>query len=183
MIAARAERGNGINIWDAAGLGLDERRNVGVLAQLWTPTSLGRLSFDFLTTFLSRVKGAEGINLERGYHVHTEHRPTGDGAHRVDLVIETRELIIGVEAKIRAPADAKQLARYEAELRARAAHKGPSCNYKLIFLGPWPRSFDCALSSTWDDVATAARDTARRSNGTSRRLLRDFAIYISKFGK
>jgi hypothetical protein len=181
LVAARTKRGEGINIWSAAGVGTDERRNVGVLAQLWMRASMGQVSAHFLKVFLSRVAGADGVNLDQGYSVHTEHRPMGDGAHRIDLVIETRQLIIGIEAKIRAPADADQLARYAGELKARAAHKGLLCRHELIFLGPRLRSFDCALSSTWDDVASAARDVARNSTGNSRRLLRDFANHISRF--
>lgn len=181
LVAARMERGDGINIWSAAGVGTDERRNVGVLAQLWMRASMGQVSEHFLKAFLDRVAGAECVNLDHGYIVHPEHRPMGDGAHRVDLVIETRDVIIGIEAKIRAPADAGQLARYAGELRARAAHKGVFCRHELIFLGPRPRNFDCALSSTWSDVASAARDAARSSSGMSRRLLRDFANHISNF--
>lgn len=181
LVSALLERGDGINVWSAAGVGTDERRNVGVLAQLWMRASMGEVSERFLKAFLGRVAGAEGVNLDQGYSIHTEHRPMGDGAHRVDLVIETRDVIIGIEAKIRAPADVDQLARYAGELRARAAHKGVFCRHKLIFLGPRPRNFDCALSSTWSDVASAARDAARNASGMSRRLLRDFASHISNF--
>jgi hypothetical protein len=181
LIAARIERGDGINIWSAAGLVTDERRNVGVLARLWMRSNLGDVSTAFLAAFLGRVEGAECTALDEGYQVHTEHRPMGDGAHRVDLVIETRKAIIGIEAKIRAPADAVQLARYEGELKARAAHKGTSCRHVLIFLGPRPREFNCALSATWDDVSFAAREAARSAKGNSRRLLRDFADHISSF--
>ena len=56
-----------------------------------------------------------------------------DAAHRVDLVIETEATIIALEAKIRAPADKDQLARYDRELKERARQKG---THLLIYLGP-----------------------------------------------
>lgn len=178
LIASRTNRGDGINIWNAAGLGTDERRNVAVLARLWMRSSLGDVATQFLSAFLRRVEGAENISLEGGYHVHTEFLPMSDAAHRVDLVIETESTIIGLEAKIRAPADKGQLARYDRELKARARQKGLSL---LIYLGPRLLENSCACVVTWTAVAAAAREVAQCSDGNSRRLLCDFADHISTF--
>lgn len=178
LIASRTNRGDGINIWNAAGLGTDERRNVAVLARLWMRSSLGDVATQFLSAFLKRVEGAENISLEGGYHVHTEFLPMSDAAHRVDLVIETETAIIGLEAKIRAPADEGQLSRYDRELKARARQKGSSL---LIYLGPRLLENSCACVVTWNAVAAAAREVAQCSDGNTRRLLRDFADHISTF--
>jgi hypothetical protein len=178
LMASRTRRGDGINIWSAAGLGTDERRNVAVLARLWMRSSLGDVATQFLSAFLKRVEGAENISLEGGYHVHTEFLPMSDAAHRVDLVIETESTIIGLEAKIRAPADKDQLARYDRELRERARQK---CMSFVIYLGPRLLESSCACVATWNVVAAAAREVAQTADGNTRRLLRDFADHISTF--
>ena len=178
LIACRTNRGGGINIWNAAGLGTDERRNVAVLARLWMRSSLGDVATQFLSAFLQRVEGAENISIEGGYHVHTEFLPMSDAAHRVDLVIETESTIIGLEAKIRAPADKVQLARYDRELKERARQKGTSL---LIYLGPRLLENSCACAVTWSAVAAAAREVAQSADGNTRRLLRDFADHILTF--
>jgi hypothetical protein len=178
LITSRTRRGDGINIWNAAGLGTDERRNVAVLARLWMRSSLGDVATQFLSAFLKRVEGAENISLEGGYYVHTEFLPMSDAAHRVDLVIETESTIIGLEAKIRAPADKDQLARYDRELKERARQKGTSL---LIYLGPRLLENSCACVVTWNVVAAAAREVAQSADGNTRRLLRDFADHISTF--
>ncbi len=178
LIASRTNRGDGINIWNAAGLGTDERRNVAVLARLWMRSSLGDAATQFLSAFLKRVEGAENISLEGGYHVHTEFLPMNDAAHRVDLVIETESTIIALEAKIRAPADKDQLARYDRELKERARQKGA---HLLIYLGPRLLENSCAYVATWAEVAAAAREVAQSSDGNTRRFLRDFADHISTF--
>ena len=178
LIACRTNRGDGINIWNAAGLGTDERRNVAVLARLWMRSSLGDVATQFLSAFLQRVEGAENISIVGGYHVHTEFLPMSDAAHRVDLVIETESTIIGLEAKIRAPADKVQLARYDRELKERARQKGTSL---LIYLGPRLLENSCVCAVTWSAVAAAAREVAQSADGNTRRLLRDFADHISTF--
>lgn len=178
LIAARTKRGDGINIWSAAGLGTDERRNVAALARLWMRSSIGDLATEFLSAFLRRVNGGDSISLEGGYHVHTEFLPMGDAAHRVDLVIETDTTIIGIEAKIRAPADKEQLARYARELELRAGQKSA---HLLIYLGPRMLENSCALGATWSAVSSAAREVARSASGNSRRLLLDFADHTSTF--
>ncbi|MBK6802586.1 MAG: PD-(D/E)XK nuclease family protein [Novosphingobium sp.] len=179
LIASRTNRGDGINIWNAAGLGTDERRNVAVLARLWMRSSLGDLATQFLSAFLKRVEGAENISLE-GW-IPCPHRvflPMSDAAHRVDLVIETEATIIALEAKIRAPADKDQLARYDRELKERARQKG---THLLIYLGPRLLENSCAHVATWNSVAAAAREVAQSADGNTRRLLRDFADHISTF--
>jgi hypothetical protein len=178
LIASRTNRGDGINIWSAAGLGTDERRNVAVLARLWMRSSLGDVATQFLSAFLKRVEGAENISLEGGYHVHTEFLPMSDAAHRVDMVIETESTIIGLEAKIRAPADKDQLARYDRELQERARQKG---THLLIYLGPRLLENSCARVATWNEVSAAAREVAQSADGNTRRMLRDFADHISTF--
>jgi hypothetical protein len=77
LIACRTNRGGGINIWNAAGLGTDERRNVAVLARLWMRSSLGDVATQFLSAFLQRVEGAE--NTSPAYSSGSVRRVGGSG--------------------------------------------------------------------------------------------------------
>jgi hypothetical protein len=172
------ETGGIINPWSIAGLKRDEVRNAGALAGLWLPEFGGSVSKRFLAATLDAALPGPDWNeeLDLGYRVETECSPMGDIADRVDLVIEAREYLIGIEVKIDAPLGPLQLERYSASLSRRAALLGRQC--RVIFLAPF-RSPDPSISSiTWKDVALAAR-SATRSRGTPRSFVEEL---IARFG-
>lgn len=172
------ETGGVINPWSITGLKRDEVRNAGALAGLWLPEFGGSVSKRFLAATLEAALPDIDWSreLEAGYRVETECSPMGDSSDRVDLVIEARDYLIGIEVKIDAPLGPLQLERYSASLSRRAALLGRQC--RVIFLAPF-RSPDPSISSiTWKDVALAAR-SATRSRGTPRSFVEEL---IARFG-
>lgn len=171
-------RGGLVNLWQLAGLKLDEVRTAGALAGLWRTDFGGDVSCDFLASYLGRaVKQVDWRQeLSKGYAVSTEVNPLGDRSDRVDLVIETQGYLIGVEVKIRARLGFMQLDRYSGALVSRAMHikKSPI----LILLAPFPSGTSDVASSSWSDVAVAARDATR----TAKRAKTFFHHVIAQFG-
>lgn len=176
-------RGGLVNIWRLAGLKLDEVRTADALAGLWRTDFGGDVSRDFLACYLGRaVKQVDWHQeLSKGYGVFTEVNPLGDRSDRVDLVIETQGYLIGVEVKIRAPLGFMQLDRYSAALVSRAMHikKSPI----LILLAPFPSGTSDVASSSWSDVAVAARHatrTAKHSKSLLHHVIDQFGSHIAK---
>lgn len=167
-----------VNLWQLAGLKLDEVRTAGALAGLWRADFGGDVSCDFLASYLGRaVKQVDWRQeLSKGYGVSTEVNPLGDMSDRVDLVIETQGYLIGVEVKIRATLGFMQLDRYSSALASRAVHikKSPI----LILLAPFPSGTSEVASSSWSDVAGAARDATR----TAKHAKTFFHHVIAQFG-
>jgi PD-(D/E)XK nuclease superfamily len=133
-----AEAGACSNPWLTAGLGHDEVRISGVLAALWD----------------RRLHGDEGrAFLARFLH--------GDGANRVDITIETRSSIVGVEVKIYAAEGENQLPRYAKAIETRARLIQRS-THKVIFLSPYApkEAGDVIASITWQTVAELAAQAA-----------------------
>ena len=171
-------RGGLVNLWNLAGLKLDEVRTAGALAGLWRTDFGGDVSRDFLACYLGRAVNQVDWHqeLSKGYGVCTEVNPLGDRSDRVDLVIETQGYLIGVEVKIRAPLGFMQLDRYSGALVSRAMHikKSPI----LILLAPFPSGTSDVASSSWSDVAVAARDATR----TAQHAKTFFHHVIAQFG-
>jgi hypothetical protein len=121
-LAAAKEKGGLINPWSLASLGRDEVRNSAALAGLWMSEFGGETSKRFLANYLSTaMSGLEWAGeLHAGYRVGTEVCPMGDAADRVDIVIETRRHLIGIEVKIGAGLGREQLERYSASISRRA---------------------------------------------------------------
>lgn len=173
------ETGGIINPWSIAGLKRDEVRNAGALAGLWLPEFGGSVSKRFLAATLEAALPDIDWSreLEAGYRVETECSPMGDSSDRGDLVIETSAYLIGIEVKIDAPLGREQLERYSASLSRRAALLGRHC--RVIFLAPFKSPDPRIASLTWQDVALAARSTAR-SGGSARSLVQEL---IARFGE
>ena len=176
-------RGGRVNFWQLAGLKFDEVRTAGALAGLWRTDFGGDVSRDFLACYLGRaVTQVDWLQeLSKGYGVSTEVNPLGDTSDRVDLVIETQGYLIGVEVKIRAPLGFMQLDRYSAALFSRAMHikKSPI----LILLAPFPSGTPEAASSSWGDVAVAARNatrTAKHAKTFFHHVIDQFGSHIAK---
>lgn len=189
-------RANGsfLNPWVVAGLRRSEVRNAAVLANLWRPELSGASALEFLNNFLRRVEYRAGValpdaeTLASGYRVRTEHCLAGQASERVDLTIEGRGFIIGVEIKIDAAEGEAQLERYGHALdeRGRLKRLAPF----LIFLAPYPHRGEAGpevglpiLDASWDDVK-AAGELLLEGNGSynfTAELIGRFALHIATF--
>lgn len=156
-LAAAKEQGGLINPWALASLKRDEVRTAAALAGLWMSDFGGlasqRFAAAYLTVALPDVDWSD--ELGAGYQVSTEVCPLGQGADRVDLVITTASHLIGIEVKIRANLGPRQLERYTASLGRRAELQ--KLVPAVIFLAPFRTTVPTVASTTWSDVARAAR--------------------------
>lgn len=180
---ALIDGGGLLNLWEIVGLRYHEVRTASALAGLWRNDFGGKVSRDFLAGYLERVVKDENWpeELRGGYSVYTEVNPLGDLSDRVDLVIETKRYLIGIEVKIRAGLGEKQLERYAETLKARAAHtlKTPL----LVLLAPFSAPNSNALSSSWADVKSAAiiaSKTRREQRTLAHSLVAQFGNYIAR---
>lgn len=147
------------NPWLAAGLGHDELRVCAVLAALWDRRRYGDEARAFLTRFFDRVGTGfpDEAELANGYRVQTEHCLNGAVADRVDITVETRSSIVGIEVKILAGEGKNQLLRYVAAIGSRARLMRRT-KHNVIFLSPYaPKGeADGVAKVTWRTVADAA---------------------------
>lgn len=184
------------DVWDMAGIGRNEVRTATALAALWNPRLCGSVAVDFLAAFFSRLGSPDlpdRAALERGYTVNREERPLGDASERVDIVVETREFLVGIELKIDASEGPSQLERYRNALQARLAFKimpgkGPPqrLTAAVVYLSPDPdaRSDLASIGARWRDIAAAARSSVPRratERSFAQQLVAQFAAHVSAF--
>lgn len=184
------------DVWDMAGIGRNEIRTAAALAALWNPRLCGSVAIDFLAAFFARLGSADlpdRAALARGYTINREERPLGEASERVDIVVETREFLVGIELKIDAPEGPDQLARYRNALQARLGFKimpgkGPPqrLTAALIYLSrdPGNRSDLATIGARWSDVAAAARSAVSSKAGERRfveQLVAQFAAHVAAF--
>lgn len=158
----QAEKSACANPWMTSGLGHDEVRNCAALADLWDRRKYG----DEAQAFLSRFFAQAGSHfptydeLAGGYTVQTECCLNGAVTDRIDILIETRSSIVGVEVKIIASERPRQLSDYQAAIKARARMMGRA-KHEIVFLSPY-QSKDETVSVphvTWQmlgDIASEA---------------------------
>lgn len=152
------------DVWDIAGLGRNEVRTAAALAALWNPRLCGTVAIEFLAAFLARLAHHDNLptraELETGYTIRTEDRPLGRADERVDIVIEGRSFLLGIELKIDAGEGEQQLSAYRNALQARARlrFQRPTLIY-LSRRAPLDPLIDRA---SWSDVAGAADEVALR---------------------
>lgn len=154
----RAKRKGGlVNPWTIAGLRRDEVRNAAALAGLWQTVFGGEVSQRFLAEYLR--SGTETIawedELRSGYQVSTEISPIGDRSDRVDLIVETANCVVGIEVKIDASLGREQLERYLVSIDRRA--KLRKAKPFVVLLAPFRSPITGVTSTSWNDVARAAR--------------------------
>lgn len=190
-LAAARGAGTFLNPWDVAGIGRREVRNAVVLASLWDPRFCGDAAVRFLDGFIGRLRERTGDllptydDLAGGYFIRTEHCPLGDVSERVDITIEGRNFLVGIEVKIDADEGFMQLERYVGSIERRAQSRK---KHAVIFLAPFVPDFSChspggwsdkVTTASWSDVGRSARQCAPR-----RQRERDFALQlISSFGR
>jgi hypothetical protein len=171
------------NPWLIAGLGHDEVRVSFVLAALWDRNQYGNEGRAFLSRFLARAGGGfpGEAELAEGYKVQTEHCLNGAVADRVDITVETRSSITGIEVKIYAGEGENQLARYAAAIatRARLTRRGA---HRVIFLSPYtPQGGADGIGVvTWRAVAETAAQANRSSHAGW--LISQFGEYCRSLG-
>ena len=171
------------NPWRTAGLGYDEVRISAALAALWDRRRHGDEARAFLARFLAGASDGlpDEAELAEGYQVQTEHRLNGDGADRVDITVETRSSIVGIEVKIHAGEGENQLSRYVAaiETRARLMRRA---RHGVIFLSPYSPKGEAGqvATITWRTVGELAAQADQRSY--SGWLIGQFGEYCRSLG-
>ncbi|MGE6695706.1 PD-(D/E)XK nuclease family protein [Sphingobium limneticum] len=183
-LAAAKDRGGLINPWALASLNRDEVRNAAALAGLWMSEFGGapsrRFASSYLTTAIPEIDWS--IELGGGYRVEKEVCPLGEGADRVDLVIVTSRHLIGVEVKIRAGLGRDQLERYSLAIGRRADLQ--RLKPWVVLLAPIRTSLPTVASTSWRDVARAAR-AAAGEKGADRsfvqHLIASFGDHVQDF--
>lgn len=183
-LAEAKARGGLINPWAVASLNRDEVRNAATLAGLWMPEFGGaastRFAASYLTSAIPQINWS--IELGAGYRVATEVCPLGEGADRVDLVIETQRHLIGIEVKIGAGLGPDQLERYSLAVRRRAELQ--RLTPWVVLLARFPTSLPAIASTSWLDIALAARAVAgEKANDRSfvQHLIASFGEHVQDF--
>lgn len=183
-MARERARGGLLNPWKIAGLKRNELRNAAVLAGLWSWDFGGVTSRSFIASYLSRAipEIAWDEELTPGYRIRTELCPMNDRTDRVDLVIETAAHLVAIEVKIDAGLGREQLERYLVAMNglAHLTHRTPH----VILLAPFSSEMPGVRSTSWRDIAVAARAVAgRRSRDRDviQQLITRFADHIIDF--
>lgn len=185
-LAHARDEGVLLNPWVMAGLRRNEVRNAAVLASFFSPRACGRLGVDFLDAFLEPLRPNPAIpgrpDLEAGYYVRTEHYASGNGRDRVDLTVEGKSFVLGIEIKIDAPEGPLQLERYVETIRAWGQRQGKSA--AVIFLAPFPAGNADVSSANWRSIATASRKVIARTSvdrTEAQKLLQLFVRHAAGF--
>lgn len=121
--------------------------------------------------------------------VQSELRPLGSERDRVDIVIDTAELLIFIEVKIDAAEGVAQLSRYAKAAKRAAAAQAASTGEMpkrtlTLFLSPRApvEAVAGVVHITWRDVSRALLAASGRAEGISCILLRSFAAHVRSFG-
>ena len=193
LLAAR-NAGAFANPWTIAGLGRREVRNCAVLARLWNPAITGIAGRSFLeaTLRLTDPEGLRGIPVSdiahRQYAVFCESCLAGDGANRLDIVVESvggdAGWTIVFEAKIGAGLGDNQLERYSEVLKTRKAFTRRDTY--LVYLSPRPLDEvgEKGMHLRWRDVAQAARQFTKQCQTNAsepERLIAAFGDHVADF--
>jgi hypothetical protein len=171
LLDQRRAAGDFFNVWQVAGLGRNEVRNAAVLASFLSVNKLGILGRLFLADIVSRARGRvvdfEVADVSGPYSVTTELCPLGNRETRIDLIIEGREFVLGIEVKIDAHERPGQLADYLEILRHKA--KPLDKHVGLIFLSPRPSAErpEGVPHLTWQDINVAGKHAVRAAGRNS----------------
>lgn len=177
-----------INVWAVAGLKRNELRNAAVLAWLFDPNQSHGLGSSIFCAFIQQIrKHHEGtfplpLSTFGAYSVRTECYPFGTTESRVDIVAEGREFVAFIEVKIGAMVDERQINRYLALAKAKAAVRN-SAAYCVIIMSPtrYSQLLENVIVATWNDVASAIEQLIGIPNCIGDYLLLQFARYIRRF--
>ena len=192
-LAAVRARGALIDVWAISGLRRKEVPNAAVLAWLIDPHgSHGQktLCLAAMLDLASRAGAGDLGGVDLGVaRVQAEERPLGSDRDRVDIVVETRDLLVFIEVKIDAVEGRNQLDRYvEAAAQVAAVRAvsdgGPPKRTLTIYLSP-RMALECppeVVHITWRELATAFAAAAQRVDGLAGQLIQSFARHARAFG-
>ena len=185
-LAEERAAGTLLNPWTLAGLRRNEVRNAAVLASFLSPRLTGRVAVDLLDALLDTLRPdarlPDRTELERGFHVRTEHYVAGGDRDRVDLTIEGGQFVLGLEIKIDAVEGVDQLTRYVETVARWGGQRGKRA--AVLFLAPYPAGRDDVRSLDWRAVMTAARKVAgpaKAGRTATQSLIGQFADHIASF--
>lgn len=188
-LAQARQNGNSFNPWTVSGIRHDEVRNTSVLAAFMRPAQCGNLARKFVFEFFSRLEPGDfklpsERELSEAYSVSCEVCPVGDKSDRIDLLIEGKSFLIGIEVKIFAVEGERQLERYRHSLKERAKRVGTH-EPVLIYLTR-KRSNDVAdvIAASWQDIAGAAFRIIPKKRSEwqlNHHLLHAFAKHVENF--
>jgi len=185
--------GSLIDVWSVAGIRRRELPNAAVLAWLLDVRGShgqGPLCLAAVLDFVSRRSGLDlsGVALDQ-VRVQPEERPLGSDRDRVDIVVETPDLLIFIEVKIDAVEGRAQLSRYVESAQMVAAvgalaDKGPAKKILTLFLSPRPPTEQVpdVVHLTWRDLGSVLTAAANRADGLAGALIRSFAAHTRSFG-
>jgi hypothetical protein len=178
------------NPWSMATVGHDELRNCSLLSQLWNERSVGPIARRFLAAYFDRIDCGNSIlpslaDLAQGYTVRTEHCPAGEQSDRVDITVEGKDFLVGIEVKIHASEGPDQLKRYCKVIASRAHGMGiPLDRQCVVFLAPYPTEVPGVLQSSWRDVAAVAHEVTRShlpADSTPAWMIQCFGEHVKEF--
>ncbi len=192
-LSSARSAGSFIDVWSIAGLRRRELPNAAVLAWLIDPNGSHGQGTLCLAALLDIASQRAALDFPRNSlavaRVQTEERPLGSDRDRVDIVVETPELLTFIEVKIDATEGEAQLTRYlESASRVAAARSGghpdgPKPTH-TIFLSPRPpvEALPQVSHITWRELAHALMAAAKTADGFAGLLIRSFANHARSFG-
>jgi len=179
-IKARKRQGCGLNIWNIAGVGRDELRNMTIL--FWWlrhdgEHGLGKAILNGIVKTIEKEYGESPIHkvadLINDYQIHREHTlwDQQGRACRLDILIESKDVLMVIEGKINAPESINvkdgdtQLDRYCELARDRAGNK----QWAVVYLTPSKRldgsrrkKHPELFEITWKEVANVIRKESKK---------------------
>lgn len=179
-IKAKKRQGYGLNIWNIAGVGRDELRNMAIL--FWWlrqdgEHGLGKTILNGIMTTIKKEYGESPIHkitdFTDDYKIRREHtlRDQQGRVCRLDILIESKDVLMVIEGKINAPESINvkdgdaQLDRYCELARDRAKNK----QWAVLYLTPSKRlngfrrkKHPKLFEITWKEVANVIRKESKK---------------------
>ncbi len=178
-----------LNVWSAAQLGGDEKRNCKVLATFLDCSGDHGQGSEIFCRLLSAIELPDFARRAANsyYYTRTEVWPLHDPESRVDIEIEGDDFLIFIEAKIAADEAEGQLQRYLELAQLKAARR----DWVVIYLTPDGRSpADDDLRGnaeikpmSWSQVSRSVRSCALDCpESPIRHLLFQYAEFVGSLG-
>lgn len=174
-----------INVWDIAGIGRREVRNVAVLAWVLNPLAHSR-GLCIWNALLRQIQVSTGktlpipVNQVIPFTVRTEVYPLSD-AERVDIALEASNFFAILEAKVDAAEGINQTERYLRIAKTRAGDRPYCVLYITRELATTLSNRDPHLTlGTWKDISKSIEEvighqSTSTTRGFSDRLMLQFA--------